>query len=65
MNTHKFLVEKLNSKNYITSEKIYDENFYFDKIFDLFEIDEFKVGNRSKTELISDEELIKIINNKL
>ena len=47
-----------------------NESFQYDGFIlacpdDLFEIDEFKVGNRSKTELISDEELFKIINNKL
>jgi len=47
-----------------------NESFQYDGFIlacpnDLFEIDEFEVGNRSKTELISDEELIKIINNKL
>ena len=47
-----------------------NESFQYDGFIlacpnDLHEIDEFKVGNRSKTELISDEELIKIINNKL
>jgi hypothetical protein len=78
INPHKFLIEKLKSKNYSTYENTYDENFYTDNIFnlledesinnvkggfnDLFEIEEFKVGNRSKTELISDKELIKIIN---
>jgi hypothetical protein len=37
MNPHKSLIEKLNSKNYNTSEKTYDEDFYTDNVFGLLE----------------------------